>query len=108
MHESNAAKRVREYSNEYGRLVLKPVTDVMPVRDVRVDNIPQNARFDLETAEMIALISENHGLQLCVKSAENIGVVVHETPSTCWVARVQVIEYAGNRPADEIEKQLRS
>lgn len=47
------------YSNKYGTLVVEPITEVMSVRDVRLKNIPMNARFDLDTAEKVVLITEN-------------------------------------------------
>jgi hypothetical protein len=94
------------YTNEYGRLIVKPITGVIPVRDVRLDDIPRTAQFDLETAEQIVLITENRHSQIVVKSASQLmALVIHESPSTCWVAQITLLEYCGPEPSKAIERE---
>lgn len=99
---------MKTYSNKYGTLVVEPITEVMPVKEVRLANFPDDAKFDLDTAERVVLITENRRSQIVVASVHQpVGLVVHESPSTCWIARIVSLDYTGPNPQQAIEDERR-
>jgi hypothetical protein len=95
MNTDNYGRTV--YENNYGRLVVRPITDTVPVNTIRLANIPVEARFSLEVAEQVVLITENRHTQIVVRDVnENVALVVHESPSTCWVAQIESLDYTGD------------
>ena len=94
-----------EYTNQYGHLVLEPVTDIMPISQIRA--IPEHM-FDINTAEQIATITENRGIQISFVNWEGNNedklfyVILHDSPSTGAVARVKEIDYRLNIPARDV------
>lgn len=96
-----------DFQNRYGRLTLKLVSDVRPVKGIRGVDIDDCHKFDMDTAEKIALITDNRGIQLCYGAGARLYVVAHDTPSTCAVARIETMSYVGQNPAQEIRDARR-
>jgi hypothetical protein len=99
------------YENQYGRLVLSPVTDVVHVDTISGKDIAAEHTFDLRTAEKIALITDNRGIQIVPVQGDDgkwvCYVVVQETPLTAAVAQIETLDYVGNNPTLEIRDRVR-
>lgn len=95
------------FQNRYGQLTLVLVTDVRHVRDIHGKDVDAAHKFGLETAEKIALVTDNRGIQLGGLGAHDCYVVVHETPDTAAVARIETLTYTGGDPAQEIRDAAR-
>lgn len=94
-----------DFQNRYGRLSLSLVSDVRAVKDIHGKDIDDCHKFAIDTAEKIALITDNRGIQICPTKGDAgwlCYVVAHETPSTAAIARIEAIEYLGGNPAQEI------
>lgn len=96
------------FQNRYGQLTLVLVTDVRNVRDIHGKDVDPAHKFGLETAEKIALVTDNRGIQLGGLGAHDCYVVVHETPDTAAVARIESLTYVGQNPAQEIQDARRA
>ena len=97
---------VLDFKNRFGLLKLALLTDVMPVRDIRGTNIDNIHKFPIDQAEQVALITDNRGIQISTVKADGqwlFYIVVHDSPSTGAVARVETIAYTGRLPALEIQ-----
>lgn len=93
-----------EYRNRYGALTVEPVSELMHVRDIRCADFPDSIKFDLDTAEKIALITENRRSQIAFSTwtRSSLGIlIVHATESTARVVRVVCLDYTG-----EIEPRM--
>lgn len=92
-----------KYSNVYGSLELRTMTPIMPIRDIKA--IPE-CMFNVRTAEQIALITGNRGVQLSFKmplTAPNPAyVIVHSTPNSGAVAKVVNLEFTSTTEAEDI------
>lgn len=88
------------YANEYGELVLTPVTEYMPVSGISADKQPVILQhmFSLEDAETIALITENHKVQLSTPYLLQKGhprktdayIIHHLSPSVACVCKAEI------------------
>jgi len=93
------------YHNEYGILELIP-SDYVDISTILVATTPDEFKFDLETAEKIALISENARIQLTFgyPNLKDAIVVHHTGPRTAAVCRIHRLEFtSGVNPREEIE-----
>lgn len=101
------------YANEFGEVVLEPITRYMPVSEISKEKVPEieEALFSMETAEIIALITENKMIQISlpfpIRNNEKAAYVVkHSTPAIAAVCRVHIKSFhtPGNLSAqDQIE-----
>lgn len=92
------------FHNRYGTLVVETITAPMHVRDVHGKDLPDDCKFSLETAEQIALITENDHTQLAFESMTKDAkayLSVHLSESTVVVVRVKSLEYTGKVEARE-------
>lgn len=93
-----------QYSNRFGALTLMPVTEFMPIKNIRKSHPQAKANaVDFETAEKIALITENRRIQICFMYPEMVQayVVLHNSPSTAAYCRVTLEKFECNMsPAD--------
>lgn len=88
------------YANEYGELVLTPVTEYMPVSGISVDKLPVILQhmFSLEDAEAIGLITENRKVQLSTPYLLQKGhprktdayIIHHLSPSVACVCKAEI------------------
>lgn len=93
------------FKNGYGTLTLALVSAVMPVDAIRGADVDVAYKFDLETAEKVALITENRRVQIGGTNAHDCYVVAHESVSTAAIARIETMNYVGGVPAHEIERE---
>lgn len=98
------------FSNKYGTLQLKPVSDYMPVRDISHKIVPIGCAFTIATAEQIALITENRMIQVSM-IPNNIRVcyVIHHS-STSIAAICEIVSINFTWPIDaqtEIERSVK-
>jgi hypothetical protein len=99
------------YKNEYGVLELVPL-EYRDINTVLVTDTPDEYRLDLETAEKIALITENCGVQLAFGDS-SLGlkqaiVVHHSGPRTVAVCRVHSLDFKpGVNAREEIERHAK-
>lgn len=87
--------KVSRYENRYGVLVVVGLTEPMLIREIHGRDVPEEHKFDLDTAERIVLITENRLSQVCIESKDSVYLVIHTSPSTGYVARVADLEYRG-------------
>ena len=74
-----------QYENKYGTLELEPL-EYRHVSTVLHATTPDDLKFDFETAERIALITENRHIQLAFVTKPCRALVVHhESPDTVAV-----------------------
>lgn len=105
--ESNCATK---YANEFGEVVLEPITRYMPISEISKENVPEveEALFSMETAEKIALITENKMIQIAlpypIRSDERAAYLVkHSSTRRAAVCRVHIKSFQtpGNVSAQE-------
>ena len=97
---------IKQYANKFGAVSFATVSDVVSVNDVHGKDVDPAHMFDIETAEKIALITDNRRIQLCpFKTAQGwrMYVVLHETPSTVAVAVIESMTYTGRDPKRELQ-----
>lgn len=85
------------FQNEFGSLRVTPVTDFVPVRDIRKTNPHAMANtVDMETAEKIALITKNRKVQICFRyPLDGLAyLVLHDSPSTAAYCQVQIDNFS--------------
>lgn len=96
-----------KFTNRFGTVVVTPATDFMPVRGIRKTHPVAVANtFDLTTAEQIALVTENRGLQICPHFPMDglAYLLLHDTPSTAAICRVEVKDFVcATAPGDMLE-----
>jgi hypothetical protein len=93
-----------QYENEYGKLVVEPITDYRPVSSIKGADVPADCMFDLVTLEQIVLITGNRQSQGVFITPERCYLVVHESCSSACVVRVVSLEYTGPGAAQEIDR----
>lgn len=94
---------MKTFSNKYGVLSIEQVGQTRPVSQIHIKNIPEELQFSLERAEQMALITENRKVQfLFDKTLNRVAMVYHESSSTCWVAKVTMLRYAGPNAQKEL------
>ncbi|MFV8385097.1 hypothetical protein ACNO5E_13490 [Vibrio parahaemolyticus] len=105
------------YENKYGRVVLTPVTEYMPLAKITFAELPviSDCLFRVEQGEEIALITENRHVQisfplLCEKGhpQQSLGYLIHhQSASVACVCKVDICpaEIAnGLSPQEEIQR----
>lgn len=101
------ATPTRTFTNRFGTVEVTPLTDFMPVRDIRMTHPVAVANvFDVTTAEQIALVTENRGVQICLHfPLDGLAyLVLHDSPSTAAICRVDVVDFAcATAPGDMLE-----
>lgn len=94
-----------QFENRFGSVSFRPIAEVTHVKNIRGADLDARCMFDVETAEKIALITENRRIQICpYKGADGwrCYVVLHESESTAAVAEIEGLNYTGGVPAAEI------
>lgn len=90
------SQKTIEFKNKYGSLTLEVVSDFVKVKDLGlVKDLPEDQKFSMETAEQIALITDNRGIQIVFDST-NIkiaSVAVHDSVSTAAWAKIKHIDF---------------
>lgn len=105
---ASALKSAVRFANRFGVAEITPVTESMPIGDIRKTHPMALANtFDIETAEQIALITENRRIQICPRFDPMDGMaylVLHDSPSSASICSVKVLEFVcGTTPAKMIE-----
>ena len=98
---------VKKYKNKYGSLELELMEDYKDIKGVRGKDYPDDVKFTMETAEQIALITDNRGIQISFEypKLDKAYVMIHKSPSTIAVAKIKNIYFDKNiNPQDEIAK----
>ena len=99
-----------EMFNQYGSLKLEIIGEYQDVSGIHSRNLNKELFFDIETAEKIALITENRGIQLSVFSGDHskMFVVHHATSSSAAVCKLVELKFKEEINArDEIERLSR-
>lgn len=94
------------YKNNYGELILEPLGDLMHVQEVdgRVV-INDGYSYDIHTAAVIALITDNKSIQQCYNMEHKaMYCLLHYTPSRVRVAKVTIVKCNISNPHAEIER----
>lgn len=79
--EAEASGEIIEYENKYGSLELETVSEYKKVGEIRSKDLDPSLFFDIETAEQIALITGNKGIQLSVTYLPGKMFVIHHASS---------------------------
>lgn len=92
-----------KYENKYGKLEIE-VSEYKHISEITSKNV--NTFFDIETAEKIALITGNRGIQICVSpDLKRFYLVHHKSYDIVSVAKVVTLEYLHtNIPREELQK----
>lgn len=94
--------------NQWGQLKFRVGTPLLKVSEIRIDN-NLDLTFDTETAEQIALITENERTQLSYSMKyKKWYMIYHYNASNAWIARIVSLIYEGNKPAKEIIEMSRT
>lgn len=100
--------QVVKFENKFGSLQVSLVTDFMSVGKISRDMPEVSGNlFDMETAEKIALITENKSVQLCMCYPLNgLGYMVyHRNGREAAVCKIDSILYSFDvSPAEQIER----
>jgi len=106
-------KRIREgngftytFQNKFGTLVVEPYGEFENIADIHGKNLPDDVKFDLETAEKIVLITDNYKIQIGIVFPIAY-MMVHVSPSVVQVVKIRSIEYVGGVPKEEIEQAIK-
>lgn len=99
------------FENRFGKLTLTPITAYVPVSSILFDTCEaaQANTIDLESAEKVALITDNCNVQVCFPMQckfESGYVIHHNGPSTASVCKVDIQAFQsddGISPAEQIE-----
>ena len=97
------------FTNRFGSVCVTRVTDFMPLAGIRKTHPMAVAHtFGMTTAEQIALVTENRGVQVCVHyPLDGLAyLVLHDTPSTAAICRVDVKEFACEGTPDAVLEAL--
>lgn len=90
------------YQNKYGYLEFE-VGEYQDVRTIHSKNLDTSLFFEIETAEHIALITENRGIQLSVTwDHKKMFLIHHKASDIAAVCKITKIEFNSNFNAREI------
>ena len=93
---------IKEYKNKYGLLELETITDFVHISY----NYKSSCHdfLNIETAEKIALITNNKDIQICIngKDFNSYYIILHNTPSTAALCKINKLNYIGDIPQIEI------
>ncbi len=99
-----------KYQNKYGTLELMPL-EYRHVSETHHKTTPVDLKFDTDTAEKIALITDNRHIQLVPNYPANLKewmVCHHNAPDTCAVCRIVSINFVSDvDPQEEIQRCAR-
>ena len=90
------SEQVNNISNEFGTITFKLVTDHIAVKNINYQMSAVQANdFDIKTAEKIALITGNKGIQIGFAYPLNgrAYMLMHNTPSTAAICHVSVVDF---------------
>ncbi|MFT5715962.1 MAG: hypothetical protein ACI9T7_000135 [Oleiphilaceae bacterium] len=98
------------FENRFGKLILTRVTEYVPVSTIGYETCieAQQNTIDLETAEKVALITENRHIQLCLPMKLGLmsGFVIHHIgPHDACVCKVDIVSFeaaGGMSPSEQI------
>lgn len=96
---------ITQFKNKFGSVTFRPVTEITHVKNIRGADVEARCLFDVETAEKLALITENHRVQICPTQGPDgwrCYVVLHEDSANVAVAEIEELTYIGGVPAAEI------
>ena len=110
----SASKEPRIYQNEFGTAIITPSSDFRGIKGLTNPiAIGLGADvFDLETAEKIALITENYAVQLSI-GKNDLGVwestlMLHAGPALVAPCKIEIIEFkCEGTPTQAIESERR-
>lgn len=98
-----------QFSNKFGTLVLNPVSSLINVSSVNSEMARSlNCDVCMETAEKVALITGNQGIQIGVGSngaKASCYIFLHDSASTGYLCNVEIIEFmteGGLSPEDQV------
>jgi len=96
-----------KYANKYGSLTLKKIGDFKKVSEFHSKNFSDNVFFSADTAEKIALITGNLGIQMSIvkRKGEYKGFVIkHKSSSVAVLTKIDSITFDKTiNPTKEIE-----
>lgn len=98
------------FSNKFGAVAFRPLSEPRTIAGIRGADLDPACTFDIETAEKIALITENRRVQIAPFKTANgwrCYVFLHETANTGAVAEIESLAYVGGEPAHELQKARR-
>lgn len=92
---------MRTFESEHGHLAIEPVTAFMDVATFRIADEHAPYLFDMGTAEQIAVITGNRGVQLsfCWPLNGRAYLLLHDGPRRGALCKVVRLEWRGNEPA---------
>lgn len=82
------------YHNKYGSLEIEVIEAYRNISTIRSKELSSALFFDISTAEKVALITENKGVQLSpTADYKTMYLVHHESPSMAAVCRVVKVDF---------------
>ena len=114
MNQNKRTEMQCHYSNEYGQLTVEKISEIMPIKQIsrELPSFPStDIAFDIKTAERIALITENRGVQICFfKETNNHRAYLIASDTTgknaCYV-RISSLNYSSREEArNNLDKPL--
>ncbi|HAY3553782.1 hypothetical protein [Elizabethkingia meningoseptica] len=84
-----------KYKNKYGSLKLIPVSDLMKVSNIKGVDIDKKYKFDINTAEKVALITENYDTQISFgfPITNHAYIIKHESSSTGYICELSELNF---------------
>jgi len=90
-----------QYNNHYGSLTLDIVGEEQLARNFTSADVPDDCFIDLNTAEEVALITENRGIQIAfrwitekeVPDPKQGYILLHRSPSVVVLTRLSSLDY---------------
>jgi hypothetical protein len=89
------------YANEFGEVVLEPVTDFMPVSEISRESIPviDEVLVTIEQAEQVTLVTENRRayMSFCfpfLEGDKNFYALKYSCQSRAAVCRVTILRFS--------------
>jgi hypothetical protein len=91
------------YKNRYGTVELEIMTESYPVSAIRSTMVPEEYMIDIDTAEAVALITENRHLQMSSKDLRKYYILFHNNASSVQIVRIKSLSLIeGVNPRQEI------
>ncbi len=87
---------IKTFTNQHGSLTLRTVREFEPVKSLRCRD--KTHMFDMDTAERIACITDNHGVQVAFvyPLTGEAYVVLHDSPSSAALCHVDNLDWFDN------------
>ena len=98
------------FNNKYGSAELEVVGEYVPVCGLHSRDVPAEFKFSLDTAEQLALITENRRIQIIFEypSMKRAFLIVHKSASIAAVARIVNLDFFSGVDAAKVLKEDRS